>query len=264
MQHRNAAFPLALLVAGLSLAGLLTPAYARETPSWAAQAIGQDWFDLVIAAPWLVLCGIGARHGSYRWRVLLAGAYAYTAYEMVIYTFAVHFNSLFLVYCATLGLSGYALLALTLELGRGALHVDRRTSRIAGSFLVALGTLFALLWLSEDVPAVLRNAPPATVVDTGLMTNPVHVIDLAFVLPAHLLAGKWMWRQRRAGTVLAPIVLAFGVLMAASIGGMMLVIWLSDAASASIGVAIAMFAVAAITAAMLARAIPIARVRLQP
>src|SRR6266498_2604598 len=91
-----AAWPVAALLALVSLGGLLLPgAYARETPAWIAQAIGQDWFDLIVAAPWLAWCGVAARSGSRRWRVLLAGAYAYTVYEMLIYAFAVHMNALF-------------------------------------------------------------------------------------------------------------------------------------------------------------------------
>jgi hypothetical protein len=242
-----AAWPVAILLAVVSLGGLLSSAYARELPAWEAQAIGQDWFDLLIAVPAIAICGFFARSGSYRWSVLLAGAYAYTVYEMVIYAFAVHFNALFLVYCATLGLAGYALIALVIDLARRVEPVDRRGAHLAGGFLIIVGSLFALLWLAEDVPAVVRGQAPQSLVDTGLFTNPVHVIDLAFVLPAHVLAGVWIWRGRRAGELFAPIVLAFGVLMAASIGGMMVVM------RGSVGVIAAMFTVASISAAALGR-----------
>lgn len=248
-----AAWPVALLLAAVSLGGLLSPAYSRELSPWTAQAVGQDWFDLLIAAPFIALCGTAARRGSYRWSVLLAGAYAYTVYEMFIYTFAVHFNALFLLYCATLGLAGFALVAIAIDLSRRTETVDRVAGRVAGSLLVGIGCIFALMWLAEDVPAMLHNAPSKTLIETGLFTNPVHVIDLAFVLPAHVLAGVWLWRQRRAGELLAPIVLAFGILMAASIGGMMVVIRIAGSAEAPIGVIIAMFAVAAASAAALAR-----------
>jgi hypothetical protein len=246
-----AAWPLALLVATVSLAGLLTGAYARETPAWFEQAIGQDAFDLAIAAPWLVLCGIGART-SPRWRVLLAGAYAYTVYELLIYVFAVHFNALFLLYCATLGVAAFALIALLSELRRDALSIDRRGAHLAGGWLVVVGVLFGLLWLAEDLPAVLHGAAPASLVETGLFTNPVHAIDLSFVLPAHVIAGVLLWRRTRAGLVYGPVVLAFGVLMAASIGGMLVVIAMRGGV-ALLPVIAAMIAVTLATAALLAR-----------
>jgi hypothetical protein len=250
-----AAWPVAALLALVSLGGLaLRGTYDRETPAWIAQAVGQDWFDLLIAAPWIAVCGLAVRRSGTRvWRVLLAGAYAYTVYEMLIYAFAVHMNALFLLYCATLGLSAYALVAITIDLARDTPPVDRRAARLSGGFLVAIGVIFAAMWLADDLPALARGEPPASLVETGLLTNPVHVIDYAFVLPAHILAGVWLWRMHRAGSLLAPIVLAFGVLMAASIGGMLIVIRATGAGPAPLALIVAMFGIAAVTAAAFAR-----------
>src|SRR5512146_84008 len=125
------AWTLAVLVAAISICGIVTGAYRRETEMWRAQAIGQDWFDLVVIVPWLVVCGTFARRGSYPWRVLLAGTYAYFTYELVIYVFAVRFNPLFLVYCAALGVSSYALLALVGELRRHSPLLGRRAAHVA-------------------------------------------------------------------------------------------------------------------------------------
>jgi hypothetical protein len=130
--------------------------------------------------------------------------------------------------------------------------IDRRGARVAGGFLVGVGVVFGALWLAEDVPALLRGEQPASLVETGLLTNPVHVIDYAFALPAHILAGVLLWRRRPSGAALGPIVLAFGVLMAASIGGMLVVIRLSGGA-APLPVTIALFVIAASTAAVLHR-----------
>lgn len=247
------AWPIAAVLAIISIAGLVVPSmYARETPAWAAQAFGQDWFDLVVAAPWLLVCGWFAAGGSYRWRVLLAGAYAYVVYELVIYAFAVHFNAMFLIYCATLGLAAYALIALILELANNVEPIDRRAARLAGGALIAIGVVFAGLWLAEDVPALLRGTHPASLDDTGLITNPVHVMDLAFVLPAHILVGVWLWRRRERGELLAPIVLGFGVLMAASIGGMLIAIRLTGG-DAPVPVIAVMLAIATGTGLILRR-----------
>jgi hypothetical protein len=247
------AWPLAALLAMLSLGGLLIPSvYARETPAWLLQARGQDWFDLLIAVPWLVICGLGARTGSYRWRVLLAGTYAYVAYEMFIYAFAVHFNSLFLVYCATLGLAAFGLIAAIDDLRHNRRALDRRASQLAGAFLVGIGGIFALLWLAEDVPAMLSNTPPASLVEVGLLTNPVHAIDLSFVLPAHIIVGLAVWNRRRSGELFAPILLAFDVIMGASLAGMMIVIALIGG-GAPIPLIVALLALAGASAAMTAR-----------
>lgn len=233
------------LIAGLlalvSLGGLLVPGvYARETPAWTAQAIGQDWFDLVVAAPWIALCGVMARRTP-AWRAILAGAYAYVVYELAIYAFAVHMNGLFLLYCATLGSASFALIAACRDVPA------QRGGRLIGGVLVAIGAAFGALWLAEDVPALVRGVEPASLAETGLLTNPVHVIDLSFVLPLHVIVGLSAWRGRALGRRFAPVVLAFGALMAASIGGMLVVM------RGPLPVIAAMFVVAAMSALVLAR-----------
>jgi len=49
---------------------------------------------------------------------------------------------------------------------------------------------------------------------------------LSLVLPAHVVSGVLLLRKRPLGYVAAPLLLAFDVLMAASIGGMMAVMLL--------------------------------------
>lgn len=247
-----AAWPIALLLGVMSLGGLLTDAYARETAAWAAQARGQDWFDLLVAAPWLAICGIGAR-SSVRWRVLLAGGYAFTVYELLVYAFAIHFNHLFLIYCATLGLAAFALIGLSASLREDPVPVDRTGARLGGVFLIAVGSAFALLGLAEDVPAVLADRTPSSLVATGLVTNPVHVIDLSFVLPAFIAVGAQLWHQRRTGEVFGPVLLAFCILMSASIGGMLIAIAIAGGA-APVPAIVTMFAISAASAVVLARA----------
>jgi hypothetical protein len=222
-----AAFPVAVLVTLTSLGGILfRNSYARETPNWAAQAVGQDWVDLVLAAPWLIVSGVVALRGSRRALFTLAGGFAYTVYELVIYAFDIHFNSLFLVYCAALGLSSFALAGIAVRLVREDVtswYLQPIPTRAVGIFLTAVGALFAAAWLGDIVPAIARGTAPQAIADAGLVTNPVHVLDLSVVLPIHVIAGISLVRRRPAGHALGPIVLAFDVLMAASIAGMMLV-----------------------------------------
>jgi hypothetical protein len=249
-----AVWPLAVLLAAVSLGGLLLPsAYARETPAWIAQAKGQDWFDVLVIVPWLVACGVMLRERpTYRWRVLLAGTYAYCVYEMLIYAFAVHFNALFLLYCATLGVSTFGLISALSELARERHAVDRRAAWLGGGFLVAVGGLFALLWLADIVPALLHGTPSRDLADTGLYTNPVHVIDLSFVLPVHVIVGIALWHRHRIGEIYGPVVLAFGVAMAASIAGMQIAIAAMGGALA-LPVTITLLVVAGASGAILAR-----------
>ena len=83
-------------MAAASLAGIcVRSTYARETAGWAAQGIGQDWFDLMFAVPWFAVTAALSLRGSERALLLLAGGVAYAFYELVIYAFAIHFNAMF-------------------------------------------------------------------------------------------------------------------------------------------------------------------------
>ena len=74
---------------------------------------------------------------------------------------------------------------------------------MAAWFLIVTGLLFALLWLSEDVPALLAGKTPQSVLDMGIPTNPVHILDLSFFLPAVLITGWMLLRRRPLGYTLA-------------------------------------------------------------
>jgi len=199
--------------------------YARETASWRAQAIGQDVVDLALAVPWLIVAAIATLRGSRRASLALGSGLGFAAYSFVVYAFDVRFNQMFLVYCAILGVSTYGLIALAAHGAARHLRADvlaPAPRRVASVTLIASATLFALMWLGEDVPAIVRGAPPASLMDVGLATNAVHVLDLSLVLPAMLVSGVLLWRQRRMGHALASIAMGFCVLMELNIAGIMI------------------------------------------
>lgn len=221
-----AGLAVALLVAISSLAGVSDPSiYEYETASWRAQGVGQDWVDLLVVVPWLVASAILTHRGSRRALLVLGGGLAYTAYAFMIYAFDVHFNQSFLVYCAIFGLSVYGLVALSLGLRGEDLRGwfdDRAPRRTAGVMMIGSAVVFALMWLADDVPAMLQGEAPANLAEVGLPTNPIHVLDLALVLPALFASGVLLLRQRGAGYVLATIAMGFCVLMDLVIAGIVL------------------------------------------
>lgn len=221
---------LAVLLAIASIAGIWEPSiYAKETASWGAQGLGQDVVNLLVIVPVLLGCTWGVARGSRRAVVVLAGVLIYVAYSFVLYALAMHFNALFLVYCAVLGVAFYCLLDVGLYLSSqdGSLWfaATRHRRRAAGWFLIALAVLFAVAWLSTIIPALIDGQPPAALAEAGLITNPVHVLDLAIVLPALAISGVLSLSRRSSGLLLAPIMLAFIVAMTIAIVGMNLAMW---------------------------------------
>lgn len=206
------------LATATSMLGLVDHSiYGEETKNWATQARGQDIGNL-LAAVALLLSGFGYYRGSHRAALVWLGTLLYFIYAFIVYSMAVHFNALFLVYVSILGLSSYALMfkvnALRAE-NEGFLRPAHR--KVAGYTSIAIGVLFGLLWLSELIPATISSEVPQSVIDAGLWVNPIHVIDLAVLLPAFIIAGYMTLSGKAAGQFFVGPLLVFSVLMGASI-----------------------------------------------
>ncbi len=66
-----------------------------------------------------------------------------------------------------------------------------------------------MLWLSEDVPALLSGARPQSLVEMGLPTNPVHILDLGFFLPAVIVTGVLLLKRTTIAYTVAPAMIVF-------------------------------------------------------
>ncbi|HWH33304.1 MAG TPA: hypothetical protein VNU01_11605, partial [Egibacteraceae bacterium] len=95
--------------------------------------------------------------------------------------------------------------------------------RLAGSWLVLFGAGYAALELAVVAGAVLGGVPPASAVAAGLPTDPVLVLDLAFVLPGMAACGLLVRRRRAAALLLAVPALAFSTAMGVAVLNMLVV-----------------------------------------
>jgi hypothetical protein len=209
---------ISVLVTTASVLGLVVPGvYEQETKNWATQARGQDIGNLVAVVA-LLVSGFGYHKGSQRAGLVWLGALLYLVYAYVVYSMAVHFNALFLVYVATLGVASYAVMFKLNGLrAETANHPEPAARTAAGLTSITIGVLFGLLWLSELIPATLSGEVPQSVTDAGLWVNPVHVIDLAVLLPALIIAGWRTVQGKAAGEFFVVPLLTFSVLMGTSI-----------------------------------------------
>lgn len=213
-------FALAVVTLVAGLGGLLgNQTYIRETGNWMVQAKGQDWIDLLVGIPLLVVSAFFAAGGNRLAASLNGGIVMFFTYTFTLYAFAVHFNSFFFFYCAGLGLSVHALIAWWKDYGWEApdWFQPKAPVRLPAAFLIANGVLFFAAWLSEDLPAVWKGQPPASLVAGGFFTNPVHVLDLSLLLPGFLMAGTALWRRRPFGYAWAPAFLCFSMIMATNV-----------------------------------------------
>ena len=158
------------------------------------------------------------RNGSQLAARVWLGTLLYLIYAFIVYAVAVHLNYLFLVYVAVLGLSAWGVIFNVNDVRGGGFQYPRgRPRTVAAWVMITTGVLFAGLWLSELVPALLTGTVPASLTDAGLWVNPIHVIDLSMVLPGFIVSGIAALKGREHGLFWLAPWLMFSVLMGSSI-----------------------------------------------
>jgi hypothetical protein len=208
---------LALFLTVVSFSGaFISLTYRRETISLAVQGMGQDIFDLFIVVPVLLISLFFSTRGSRKAIFIFGGTVLYIVYSFFIYSFGVHFNNLFLLYCFTLGSSFYLFILIIVELVDADVENwfdDVVPVGSTAAFLIVIAIMFYYLWFSDIIPAILSNTIPKSVSDYNLLINPVHVMDLSFVLPGLILTAVMLIKKHRTGLVLAPLFLVFIILL---------------------------------------------------
>lgn len=205
-----------------SLAGVLGMAYGPDSSNLAAQAMGQDGVNVLIAYPLLLVLMVLALRGSVRAYLLWLGMLIYSAYSYLIYATSFHFTGWFLAHVLILGLSAWLLIA-----GIAAIDFTRFRSAVRdgistvlpGRLLVIAGAVFAVVWLSEIIASVLAGEQLDSAQMAGLHTNPVYVADLGLLLPALVTTGVLLLRKRVAGFLLAAPMLVYGVVFGLAVIG---------------------------------------------
>ncbi len=120
------------------------------------QAKGQDIANL-ISIPIFLAAVIFAARGSVRGLMVWLGKLLFLIYAFIIYTFDVHYNSLFLAYVAVLSISFYAFFGRMIRsIDAGALKEffseNVKIQHAMSIFLVIVAFLFFIQWLSQDIP----------------------------------------------------------------------------------------------------------------
>lgn len=222
--------PLLLLLIIASSIGLFTENfYSKETLNWQIQSVGQDMIDLFLIVPSLIITTLLIyRKKSFKSMLPWSGTLLYIVYTFIIFCFDVHFNSLFIVYCLILGLSLYAAAwAFYTLIKRNIVAESNNTmiSKATGIFFTVIAVVFYGVWLAEIIPGMIRGEIPTSLIETGLITNPVHVLDLSVFLPATFIIGILLLKKRAAAFLITPALLFFFILMNITIGCLALLMY---------------------------------------
>ena len=213
----------AALVAGASAAAGLTVAYPSlltGAPGAKGNLRGTAVVVLATGVPILTAAIVGSARGSARAFVVWLGTLGYLLYQAVLLCFATPLNNLFLFYVTYLSLSVWSIVVLLrqTDLAAFGLRLSPRVPirYIAGYALVVM-VLNTAAWMAGILPAVLSSNPRAVLTDTGLLTNPVYIQDLAIWLPLLATAAVAAWRHQVWGQLITAAMLTLFVLESLSI-----------------------------------------------
>ena len=193
-----------------SAVGVFHPQIFSDPTITAGNARGTDFVIFFVALPVLVISMILARRGSLRAQLIWVGALVYLLYNAVIFSFATAFNPLFLLYVATLSLSFWSLVILLSQMNIESIRaqfVETKPIRWFAGYLIIISLLFLLTWIKQIVPAMFSNTTPAFLSGTILLTSPVQVLDLGFLLPSGFLGAVWLWKKQARGYTLTGLLL---------------------------------------------------------
>ncbi len=208
---------LAVMITITAIYGIFIPGtYSAETANWATQSMAQDWANLVIAVPLLMVSSYFVNKKFILGLIVWTGNMLFIIYSFLIYAFMVHFNQMFFFYVAILGISTYLLIFMLLEVDYSKIKSafsDNWSRKTVARTLMGLGSVFYLVWLKDALPGVLNGTVPKSIVEAGLFTNGVYVIDMALCLPLLIISGLYLLRGKAAGYFLAGASMVFSAVM---------------------------------------------------
>src|SRR3954470_21006593 len=241
-----------VLAAVAALAGLAVTGLYVDSPNWVQQAQGTDLATLFLAVPVLTVGLWTASRGSAAGRLAVVAGLLYFVYNYAIFAFSVALNPLTAVHIAIFGLSLWSLLLAGRSAVEGAEGVTGRLNRrAAGGLLIAVATMFGLLWLGQIASVATTGVLPADLVKVAISSNPVYALDLAFFLPLCAIAGFGLLRRNGAAAYAFPMLVWVPLMGAAVVGGIVLMAAAGDQTAVPVAIGIAVLGtVSAILAAV--------------
>ena len=148
--------------------------YGALTTSFTDQAIAQDLVNLFFVSPVMALLAWRGLRNSLASYLVWLGFLTFTVYNYAIYAFSIDFGPLFLLWVAVLGMASFSLIGgASAVVPTGVANaLGNRKERFTGVFMLVVVALFAIMWLSDIVPALTDDSTPASVQDVGCPTQP--------------------------------------------------------------------------------------------
>jgi hypothetical protein len=183
---------IAILMATVSLAGLLFPSAIYPTDDLRNSSIPTDVVNLFIGLPILLGSMALARRGRLIGLLFWPGALLFVTYHSIAFAVGALFTWQFVPYLMQVALSIYTIVSLLTSVDAAAVQQRLKGAvpeRFAGGMLVAMGILFVALVI-QNLTGQAASAPERATA----------VADLT-IIPALVIGGVLLWRRQALGYV---------------------------------------------------------------
>lgn len=206
---------IAILASIAAAGGLILDGLYRDNLFVTSAWKGNDFVTLFIAVPLLIAALIFEKRGSRKAQLVWMGILDYMLYNFAFYLFGAAFNGFFLLYCALLGLSIFALIFGLTNIDLESVQRLARGARFRGwvaSYMLLVAIGLTTIYLVQSFGFIFTDEIPAIVKRTGHPTSIVFGLDLTLLIPFLGLGAVWLLQRKAWGFVLAGISIVKGTL----------------------------------------------------
>lgn len=164
--------------------------YKKETKQIIAQIYAQDIVTSFII-PFYIYALFLLYNNSVYGNILIAGFAGYFLYTYASYAFYCYFNKLFLINLTAFSLSMFTFIFATNNLIDAMNYIDFHKKQLlvgGGIWFIILGCFLLFLWLSQLLPATIKNKQ-APILDETQGKLVIQVLDLGVLAPTLIVFG---------------------------------------------------------------------------
>ena len=140
--------------------------------------------------------------------VIRTSALIYLTYHSIFLVFGISMNILYFLYVFCFGISLFVTIATVQNLLKSIevpTALKKKNLTGTGVFLIIVGIIIALLWISSIIPLMLNNTYGSSL---GIQTTEItYGIDLSITCPLFIMCGIWILRKKDIGFKVAPLLL---------------------------------------------------------
>ncbi len=168
---------LSLLIGFVSLASLYIKInYIKEIPGFAIKNTGQDFVNLFIIIPILILSSVLVYHKKRLWLFIWNGIIFYLTYSYASHSSGLHYDYIFIAYLYILGVSFYSLVFFVFYSIQESIFTlfKKKFSLIIITYYLTINVMvFYSLRFSEKIPAIIHQRIPNSIIGNHLLINTV-------------------------------------------------------------------------------------------